>query len=111
MARPKKADTTAITSEENEVVAEETTVETEEKLEVKLEETQEEIKEEPKVETVKSVKTEKLPETVWIQNPMSAYKRIRVCREVYPFDSEGKALVSKEDAILFLKQPGYSVVK
>ena len=93
MARTKKSNTTAITSE-TEVVAE-------------TESTEVETAEEKSVETQPVVKSEK----VWIKNPMNAFKKIRVLKEVYPFDGEGKSLVSAKDAEIFLTLPGYEIVK
>ena len=90
MARTKKADTTAITSNE-EVMVDSVEKTTEKKVE----------------------KPETTPANakVWIKNPSCAYKRIRVSVEVYPFDSEGKAYVTQEDAKLFLTHAGYELVK
>ena len=97
MARTKStvSTTSTVENENINVEAAETTVETTEKK-----------------ETVKTVKTEKKnkSEKVLISNPKSALQKIRVCREVYSFDNEGKALVSAADSELFLKLPGYELV-
>ena len=95
MARKKSA--SAITSE-NEVVAEKTEVE---------------LPEEPKMEEKTEVTLEfkKTDSKVWIKNPKSAYKKIRVMKDVYLFDSEGKALVSSADAEVFLSLPGFETAE
>lgn len=94
MARPKGSVSTASTTSEKKVEAVEN-------------ETKENI---PEVKVEKKEKKEFDSPFVMIQNPNSAFKKIRVCVTVYNFDNEGKAYVSKEDAKLFLALPGYKTV-
>ena len=105
MARTKSTVSTTSTVDKTNVEAAETKIETKE--EKSSENIAAEIKEENATvkKTDKKIKTDK----VVIKNLKSAYKRIRVFREVYIFDGEGKAIVSHEDAERFLKLPGYEL--
>lgn len=93
MARPKGSVSTASTVVENKVEA----------VRNEDEKTKENI-------PVKAEKKENDNPFVMIQNPNSAFKKIRVSVTVYNFDNEGKAYVSKDDAKLFLNLPGYKTV-